>query len=190
MRTRIVTLACLALVALPAAAQEYPKLKPGLWQLTRTSDRGTPAGGMTMTICMDEALQKEMWDMGLGAMKGMCTKTDFHISGGKGNGEFVCNMGGSNMHSKASMVLTGDTGYRTEVDTTFDPPLNGMAKSHSTVDARYTGACKAGQRPGDMLMPNGQTMNMRDMAAGRIGPGAPAPGMPAPGRTPSAPPQK
>ena len=123
--------------------------------------------------------------MGLGAMKGMCSKTDFRISGGKGSGEFICNMGGSTMHSTASMVLTGDTGYRTDVDTTFDPPLNGMAKSHSTVEARYTGACKAGQRPGDMLLPNGQTMNMRDMAAGRT-PGAPPPA----GRTPPVPPQK
>ena len=173
MLTRLLVLACGALLPLAAAAQEYPKLKPGLWELTRSSDRPTPPGGMRMTICMDEPLQREMWDMGVGAMKGMCSKTDFHLSGGKGNADFVCNMGGTTMHSRSSMTVTGDTGYRTEVDTTFDPPLNGMAKSHSTVDARYTGACRAGQRPGDMVLPNGQTVNIRDMTPGRLPPGAP-----------------
>jgi hypothetical protein len=91
--------------------------------------------------------------MGLGAMKGMCSKTDFQISGGKGSGEFVCNIGGSSMHSKASMTLTGDTRYRTEVDTTFEPPLNGMAKSHSTVEARYTRRLQGGQRPATCCCP-------------------------------------
>ena len=156
----------LALASSGALAQEYPRLKAGLWELNRLSDRANDKG-MRTTVCLDESVQKEMWDMGVGAMKGMCSKSDFHISGSHGSGEFVCNMAGSQMHSKSTMTLMGDTAYRTEVDTTFDPPLNGMAKSHSTLDAKYTGACKPGQRPGDIMLPNGSVMNMRDMAGGR-----------------------
>ena len=173
MHTRLLVVLCAALLPLTAAAQEYPRLKPGLWEMNRTSERTNPTAGMRMTICLDETVQKEMWEMGAGAMKGMCSKTAFSLSGGKGSGEFVCNMGGSTMRSKSTMTLTGDTAYHTEIDTTFDPPLNGMAQSHSTLDARYTGACKAGQRPGDMTLPSGQTINMRDMAGGRMPPGAP-----------------
>ena len=164
MHTRLLVVLCTALLPLTAAAQEYPRLKAGLWEITRMSDRPQDKG-MHMTICLDESVQKEMWDMGVGAMKGMCSKSDFHISGGKGSGEFVCNLGGTTMHSHSTMTLTGDTAYRTEIDTTFDPPMGGLAKSHSTMDARHTGACKAGQRPGDMTLPNGQVMNMRDAAA-------------------------
>jgi hypothetical protein len=153
---------CSALIAASAAAQEYPRLKPGLWELNRVSDRPNDKG-MRISMCLDQSVQKEMWDMGVGAMKGMCSKSDFHISGGKGTGEFICNMGGSTMHSKSVMTLTGDTAYRTEVDTTFDPPMGGTAKAHSTVESHYVGACKAGQQPGDVTMPNGQTMNMRNM---------------------------
>ena len=172
MRNRLFVLT-LALLPLAAAAQEYPRLKPGSWELNRTSDHPGPGGGMHMTLCIDEASQKEMWDMGVGAMKGFCSKADFHISGGKGTGDFVCDMGGTKMHTKSTLIMTGDTGYRTDMDTTFDPPLGGRASAHSTLEARYTGPCKAGQRPGDMTLPNGQTINMRDMAGGRTPPPAP-----------------
>ena len=64
------------------------------------------------------------------------------------------------------MTITGDTGYRTEVDTTFDPPLMDQSKTHSVLEARHTGACKPGQRPGDVTLPNGQTLNMRDALGG------------------------
>jgi Protein of unknown function (DUF3617) len=153
---------------LPALAQDYPKLKPGLWELKRMSDR--PADkGQTTTICMDADMQKKMYEAGLGAMKGICSKTDFKVTGSRGVGEFVCNMNGSTMTSKSVMTINGDTGYRTEVDTTFEPPFMGQSKTHSVLEARYTGACKPGQRPGDMTLPNGTTMNMRDA----IGAGAP-----------------
>jgi len=170
-----------ALASAGAAAQEYPKLKPGLWELNRMSDRPNDKG-MQTTVCLDESVQKEMWDMGVGAMRGMCSKTDFHMSGGRGTGEAICNFGGSTMHSKSTMTLAGDTAYRTEVDTTFDPPMNGMAKSHSTIEAKYAGGCRPGQRPGDVTMPNGMVMNLRDMAAGRP-PAAAAP-RPAPAPAP------
>ena len=158
----LVVAACSALGAAAASAQDYPRLKAGLWELNRLSDRPNDKG-MRMSMCLDQSVQKEMWDMGVGAMKGMCSKSDFRISGGKGTGEFVCNMGGSTMHSRSVMTLTGDTAYRTEIDTTFDPPMGGMSKTHSTVESHYVGACKPGQQPGDVTMPNGTTMNMRNM---------------------------
>jgi hypothetical protein len=162
---RSLAVALCALLAPLAAAQEYPKLRPGLWELKRSSDRPQDRGQST-TICMDESLQRDMYDMGLGAMKGMCSKHDFKVSGSHGTGEFVCTMNGSTMHSKSNMTINGDTGYRTEVDTTFDPPMAGQSKMHSVLEARYTGPCAAGQHPGDMTLPNGQTVNMREMLKG------------------------
>ena len=149
----------------PVAAQDFPKLKPGLWELVRKSDRAEDKGQRT-TICMDEPMQREMWTMGMGAMRGMCSKSDVRLSGGRGTADFVCSMGGSTMRSKAVMTFTGDTGYRTEIDTTYEPPMNGQARTRSVVESRWLGACKAGQQPGDMLLPNGQTINMRNALGG------------------------
>lgn len=165
MLKRPLALVICALLLPAAAAQDYPKLRPGLWELTRASDRPQDRGQRT-TICMDESIQRDMYELGLGAMKGMCSKHDFTVSGSRGTGEFVCNMNGSTMHSKSTMTINGDMGYRTEVDTTFDPPFMGQSKTHSVLEARYTGPCATGQRPGDMTLPNGQTINMREALKG------------------------
>jgi hypothetical protein len=148
-----------------AAGQDYPKLKAGLWELTRTADNA-PQHPATTTVCLDDSVQKEMFDLGSGAMKGMCSKHDFRMSGGRATGDFVCDMGGSTMHSKSAMVMNGDTAYRTEIHTTYSPAFMGMSKIDTVLNARRLGPCKPGQRPGDMTMANGHTINIRDAMNG------------------------
>jgi len=107
--------------------------------------------------------------MAVGSMKGQCSRHEFKRSGNRLTGEFVCDIGGSRMHSKSTMVLDGDSAYRTEIDTTYDPPFMGQTKARMVMTARNVGACKPGQRPGDVVMPNGLTMNMRDLMNGAHG---------------------
>jgi hypothetical protein len=158
-------LLALALFAASALAQDFPKLKPGLWEMERTAERGAQHPNR-MTMCLDDTVQKEMFDMGAGAMKGMCSKHEFRMSGSRGTGDFVCDFGGSRMHSKSTMQMTGNTGYRTEIHTTYEPPFMGQRESTTILTARHVGACKPGQRPGDMILPNGQTLNVRDAMGG------------------------
>ena len=163
---RMMTSLLLALLAVPVLAQDFPKLKPGLWEMERSADR--PTGGPSRTtMCLDDSVQKDMFTMGVGAMQGMCSKHDFNWSGNRATGDFVCDMGGSRMHSKSTMLLTGNSAYRTEIDTTYDPPFMGQARTKMVIDARNVGPCRPGQSPGDIVMPNGQTMNMRDVLNGK-----------------------
>ncbi|MGE5170987.1 MAG: DUF3617 domain-containing protein, partial [Rudaea sp.] len=94
----------LAFAALPAvAASDYPKLKPGLWEMQQSFDRAGPpsaAQAHRTLMCLDASVQREIFDMGLGAMKGMCSKHDLQFSGNRGTADFVCDMGGSRMHAK------------------------------------------------------------------------------------------
>ena len=162
MRIAMGTLALLAaVVTWPVAAQDYPKLKPGLWEMERSAGSGAPQLNK-MTMCLDATVQKQMFEMGAGTMQGMCSKHEFKMSGNRGTGDFICDFGGSRMHSTSTMTMTGDTSYRTEIHTTYDPPFMGQKENRMVLTARHTGACKPGQRPGDMVLPNGQTMNMRD----------------------------
>ena len=41
--------------------------------------------------------------------------------------------------------------------------MNGMKESSTVIDGKHVGACKPGQQPGDMTLPTGQTINIRQM---------------------------
>ena len=182
---RLAIILLLAGVVAPAFAQEYPKLKPGLCDSLGRAHRAPQMNRMTM--CLDESVQKEMFDMGAGAMQGMCSRHEFKLSGNRATGDFICDIGGSRMHSRSTMALNGNTSYRTEVHTTYDPPLMGQTETNTVLTARNVGACKPGQRPGDMVLPNGQTLNVRDvMGAAR---GAPPKARPPAARPPKSAPQ-
>ena len=146
----------------------YPQLKPGLWEIDAQQQRASDRP-KRRRCAIDATVQKEMFDMGAGAMKGMCSKHDFRLSGGRGTGDFVCDMGDSKMHSKSVMVMNGDTGYRTQIHTTYDPPFMGIAQIDTVVTARRLGPCKPGQRPGDMTTANGHDRQLRDVLKGKAG---------------------
>jgi hypothetical protein len=175
----------LAAIASPGFALDFPRLKAGLWEMERASDRASGQPNK-MTMCLDDSVQKQMFDMGTGAMAGMCSKHDFSFSGNRGTGDFVCDIAGSRMHSKSTMLLNGNTSYRTEIRTTYDPPFMGQTESMTVLTARHLGACRPGQRPGDMVMPNGQTLNVRDVMGGARPPSAAKgpPAAPPPSRPP------
>jgi len=161
------TLLILTVLLSPLAqAQDFPKLKPGLWEMTTTASRNKDRPPLRSSICLDASLQQEMIRMSTGMMQGMCSKFDMKYVGNKFTGEAVCNFGGSTMRSKSVMTLPGDTAYRTEAHATFDPPMGGMTQSDTVIEGRNIGACKSGQQPGDITMPNGQTMNIRNIMGG------------------------
>lgn len=158
-----------ALLSFATQAQQFPKLKPGLWEMTTTNTRSKDRPPLKSSLCTDASLQQEMIRMSAGMMQGMCSKFDTKYVGNTFTGEAICNLGSSTMRSRSVMTLTGDTAYRTEAHATFDPPMGGISQSDTVIEGRNIGACKPGQQPGDMTMPNGQTMNIRNMMGGIMG---------------------
>ncbi len=43
------------------------------------------------------------------------------------------------------------------------PGVTPNGETHMTIIAKYAGPCAAGQRPGDVIMSNGMTMNVLDL---------------------------
>jgi hypothetical protein len=155
------------LLALPiaAAAADFPTLRNGQWEMTTTSS-SAPDRPRTMTMCVDTASQKEMHDMGAGVRKDMCSKSETRTVGGQYITDSVCKFGESVVKSHAVMAPKGDTEYRIEASATYDPPLVKDLKASTTVvEGKFVGACREGLVPGDVIAPNGQKINLRQIAA-------------------------
>ncbi len=167
---RLLALALPLLLSATAAAQDFPKLKAGLWTSTTTSQGREKGDPRPSTVCLDDSVQQEMYRMSVGMMAGFCSKHDLKVTGNKVTTNAVCDLGVTKMRSNAVMTLTGDTAYHTEVRASFDPPLKGTPRDSLTViDGRHVGDCKEGQQPGDMTLPNGQHMNIRQWMGGKKG---------------------
>lgn len=144
--------AAVALATLPAQALELPKRKPGLWELKATSGEGAPP--TVMQQCTDEAFEAQMQKTALETSKTMCSKNDMKRDGNTISGNAECKMGSVNITSRT--VTTGDftSNYKVVVNNTYSPPMMGKTNDTTVLEARWLGACAAGQKPGAMTMPN------------------------------------
>jgi len=160
-----------AFIAAPAAAQDMPSRKAGLWEMTMTFEgRGAPP--QTMQQCIDAATDKAMQDMSQGVRGQGCSKRESKKVGDTIVFDSVCSMGAGTTTSHG--VVSGDfnSAYTVKINSKREggPPAKGMpAETNMAVEAKWVGACKADQKPGDIIMANGTKMNVTDMQKG--GPG-------------------
>lgn len=174
LKTLLLGIAGLA-IASASHAQEYPKLKSGQWDLTISSSRAAKGPPQKSTMCVDDALQRDMMAMGSGMTKEMCTRNEMKRDGARYIGSSECKIGESKIVSHSVMTLTGDSAYHTEINATYDPPFMGMKESQTVLDGKLTGPCRDGMVPGDFVGPNGQKFNIRSLAAANKGAGAAGP---------------
>jgi hypothetical protein len=151
-----------SLLALPAlAADDFPKLKAGQWEMLTGAAKDTAP--RKTTLCTDDAVQKELISMGTGMQKEMCSKNEMRREGSRVISNSQCKIGESTIVTKAIMTFTGDTAYRTEIDSTYSPPFMGMKEAKTTMEGKYVGPCRDGLVPGDMVLPSGQKMNIKNI---------------------------
>ena len=166
-RRWLVAGALIAIAAAQAAGiEDLPKRKPGLWEMSMLSPEGK-RGSMTARVCIDAATDAALTSFGLGIASQMCSKRDIRVSGSVATIDMVCKIGESQQTSHSTLTYTGNDAYRIEVRSHFDPPFLGKSDSTVTQAARWTGACPADMKPGDLVMANGMKINLKDMAAAR-----------------------
>lgn len=159
--------ACLATVGLCTQAQaaDMPKRKSGLWEIT-TSMPGMPKGMGPIQHCIDQN-SDDMMKQSAEKTKQQCSTMDVQQLGNKITIHSVCKMAltaASTTTTTMDAVFTGafDSAYRGDIQTQFSPPMHGMSESKMTIEAKWLGVCKPGQKPGDIVMPNRGTMNLNE----------------------------
>ena len=155
--------------ATPALAQDLPTRKPGLWEMKMVFEgRNLPA--QQMRQCTDQATDKLMHANFGGMAQDICPDKNIQRSGNTITVDATCKFGGGAMTTISHSVITGsfDSGYTVKVTSKKmgGPPIPGAGpdgETRMTIEAKYLGACEAGQKPGDIIMSNGMTMNVKDM---------------------------
>ena len=154
------------LAALPmsdAFAVELPARKAGLWEM-KTMRAGSSTPDMTMQQCTDETTDKAMSTAFSPMAQEVCSKNDIRKTATGYVTDSVCSIGGMSMTSHSE--TTGDFNSAYTVKSTSNTkggPAGMPADSTTIIEAKWLGACKADQKPGDIMMPGGMKMNIKDM---------------------------
>ena len=159
---RALAVVCFGLAGAGASAADIPVLKSGLWELSRSTSQ-QPETKRVTEMCLDESVQADMREFGLGVAKELCSKSDRRVEGNRLTIDAVCKLGATTMTAHSVMTFSGNTAYHTEGRATYDPPMANMSESKSSIDAKWVGECPAGQQPGDITLESGQKINIKSM---------------------------
>ena len=148
--------------ALDAGAVEMPLRKTGLWEmkLVRT---GSPLPEMTMQHCTDETTDKDMATASSPLSKEICSKRDIEQTATGYVTDSVCSVAGVSMTSHSEISGDFNSAYTVKTTTHSERGPAGLPRDATTmIEAKWLGACKPGQKPGDIVMPGGFKLNVKD----------------------------
>ena len=156
--------ACLLAVlpALGAGAVDLPVRKPGLWEM-KVVKSGSPLPEMTMQHCTDETTDKQMSTAFSPMSKEACSKNDIQQTATGYVTDSVCSVAGVSMTSHSDISGDFNSAYTVKTTSRTERAPSPPRDSTMTVEAKWLGACKPDQKPGDIVMPGGYKMNVKDM---------------------------
>jgi hypothetical protein len=150
------------LCPLDAGAVDLPTRKAGLWEMKMVRT-GSSMPDMTMQHCTDATTDKQM-STSFSPGKETCSKQDIQKTATGYVSDTVCGVAGITITSHAE--ITGDFNSAYTVKSTSHSergPTGAPRDSTTTIEAKWLGACKPDQKPGDIVMPGGMKMNIMDL---------------------------
>jgi len=165
--TRRFVLSCLGsavlalLPAIAARADDMPLRKPGLWEM-KIAKTGSVLPEMTMQHCTDETTDKQMSTAFSPVAKEACSRRDIAKTATGYVSDSVCSVGGVTVATHADIVGDFNSAYTVKSTAHSDKGAGGVHDVTSTIEAKWLGGCKPDQKPGDIVMPGGFKMNIKD----------------------------
>jgi hypothetical protein len=117
-----------------------------------------------MQHCTDETVDRDMNNMVSPMAKQICSKQDIQKTATGYVADSVCSVAGISVSSHSE--ISGDFNSAYTVTTTSHSDLGSKSAPRDAVtkiEAKWLGACKPDQKPGDIVMPGGGfKLNVRD----------------------------
>jgi hypothetical protein len=117
---------------------------------------------MTMQHCTDETTDREMSTAFAPMSKEVCSRRDFQKTATGYVSDSVCSVGGMSMTSHSDISGDFDSAYTVKTTAHTDSGPSGLHDTAMTIEAKWLGACKPDQKPGDVVMPGGFKINIKD----------------------------
>ena len=143
------------------SAAELPIRKAGLWEM-KVLRTGSPMPEMTMQHCTDETTDKQMSTAFSPLSKEICSKNDVLQTATGYATDSVCSVGGASMTSHSDITGDFNSAYTVKTTSHSDRGPAGLHDVTMAIEAKYLGACKPDQKPGDIVMPGGFKLNIKD----------------------------
>jgi hypothetical protein len=153
-----------SLPALEARAVETPVRKAGLWEM-KMLRTGSPQPEMTMQHCTDETVDKDMSSGLSPSTKDICSRHDIQKTATGYVTDSVCTVGGVAMTSHSDITGDFNSAYTVKTASHSEGGPAGVPRdATTTIEAKWLGACKGDQKPGDIVMPGGGfKLNVKDL---------------------------
>jgi hypothetical protein len=151
-----------SLPALDAGAAELPIRKAGLWEM-KMMRAGSPTPEMTMQHCTDANTDKDMATAASPLSKDICSKQDIEKTATGYVTDSVCSVAGVSMSSHSEITGDFNSAYTVKTTSHSEHGAGGAPRDVTTmIEAKWLGACKPDQKPGDIVMPGGYKLNIKD----------------------------
>lgn len=141
------------------ATSDAPRRKSGLWHISITSPE-MPQMQMQFQECVDQKTDDLMKPQVPGDDEVSCSKIDIRREGAGFVMDSVCKMNGTTVTTRSVFSGNFDSAYKVDNKSTYRPPFEGLREATMRMEARWTGPCKPGQKPGDVDIPG--MPNMQD----------------------------
>ena len=149
------------LLGTPARAEDLPLRKPGLWEMKIVKE-GSGLPDRTMQHCTDASTDKDMNNTVSPMAKQFCSKQDVQKTATGYSVDAACSMAGGTMTSHSDVTGDFNSAYTvTTVSHTNVGPTN-LRDLTTKIEAKWLGECKPNQKPGDIVMPGGFKLNVKD----------------------------
>jgi hypothetical protein len=148
---------------LAASAAELPVRRPGLWEI-RIKLTGGAAPTAMMRHCTDPATDREMVTLFNPLAPPPCKQNEVQKQGDNYTIDATCRADDKTFTLHSDVTGDFNNAYTVVTETKIqETPDSEPYVSNMTLEGKYAGSCKSGQKPGDVVMAGGMKVNVKDM---------------------------